>query len=165
MTAAHTELPTPYVLSTLRLPPGKKFFIAGCAISQLYNRLRTPPFLIPFLGLPKIRSCHVRRPPTAEFIVPWLTSIPMGASFAFALAQAISLSIVRSSGLSPPRNLSDLLDSTIPSGRGAQLVYIDDHNSIDTSAGGVNLARDTVAAELEGAGLPVEQSKKIESVK
>lgn len=119
------ELPTPDLLASLHMDRGQTLHLASCDISQYYNRLRAPPFLIPFLGLPKIRSSKLCLATDSEFVVPCLRCIPMGATFAVGLAQTVSTAIIRRSGLLPSL-LTTAGSRTIPKRVGTVIVYIDD---------------------------------------
>lgn len=89
--ASEVELPTPDLISSFRVPDGEELHIGGCDISQFYNRLRAPDFLVPYLGLPRIRSALVKSKHSSRYVVPCLRCIPMGATFAVALAQRVSI--------------------------------------------------------------------------
>lgn len=97
--ARSVELPTPIVLADLRLPPGELLYLASSHISQFYNKLAVPEFLVPYLGLPRVRSSLVDTMLTSEFVIPCLLCIPMGANFAVSLAQAVSMAAVTAAGL------------------------------------------------------------------
>ena len=142
------------------LPSGKQLYLGGCDISQFYNRLEAPEFLIPFLGLPRVRSATVNNSLSSEFVVLCLTYIPKGATFAVSLAQTVSLSILRRARLQhPPLSRSTALPIPLREGQGTQLAYIDDLISIGTDKEGLNSAVSTIVRELQEAGLPVEGKK------
>lgn len=159
--ATHVDLPSPDLLSTLQTPAGSSLFLSGCDISQFYNRLSVPSFIVPFLGLPRIRSDLVTTNLSCAFVVPCLLCVPMGAKFSVALAQSISVSILRRANLSPPTPFSSTTDVTVPGGTGLQIPYIDDLNSVSTSADGANEATRRTCEALRNAGLPVEEKKTV----
>lgn len=156
--ASSVELPTPDLLSELSLAEGEHLFLAGCDISQYYNRLRPPAFLVPFFGLPRIRSTLVQAGIDSEYVVPCLLCIPMGATFAVQLSQAASLALVRRAGLGN-RRVDSASDRTLCGGFGSQLTYIDDCNSVGTSLTGVNEATRRIIHTLEHHGLPTAEKK------
>lgn len=118
------ELPTQDLLSELQLHPGRELFLASCGISQYYNRLKAPPFLVPFLGLPRVSSSLVDTELRSDFVVPCLLCIPMGATFAVHVAQAASLALVRRSGVIGHALTLDS-DRTLREKSTIQVVYID----------------------------------------
>lgn len=160
--AKSVELPTPDFLASLRLPTDQRLFLASCDISQFYNRLRAPEFLVPFFGLPRVRRSLLRTfsdlPPSDGYVVPCLRCIPMGATFAVNIAQHVSLAIVRRAGLG--RTVLDTSSSrSITGGVGRQLVYIDDISAVGTSLRGVNKVTDRIVSALTAANLPTEPRK------
>lgn len=156
--ASSVALPSPDLLCSLRLPPGSRLYLSGCDISQYYNRLRAPDFLVPFLGMPRVRSAALGLSPPHEVLVPCLRCIPMGASFAVNLAQRATLAILQRSGV-----CKSLVERgaarQLRGGMGTQVPYIDDCNSVGTSASGVNEATRRIMATLEKHGLPVTPKK------
>lgn len=145
---------------SLRLAPGEKLYIGGTDISQFYNRLKAPAFPIPLLGLPKIKAGEVGASPLeSEYVVPCLTCIPMGATFAVSLAQRVSIGILDRAGLPRPGPLAHLVVSLVRDGTGTHIPYIDDHNSYGSSMEGVNAATVIIIDVLHEAQLPVEDSK------
>lgn len=54
--AKFVELPTPDLTASLVIDPGGDLFLAGCDVSQFFNRLKAPTELIPFLGFPRIKT-------------------------------------------------------------------------------------------------------------
>lgn len=85
--ASLVELPTPDLLSDLQLAKGESLILSGCDISQDYIRLMAPGFLVPFLGMLRIRSNLVATELTSEFVIPCLRCIPMVATLAVQLTQ------------------------------------------------------------------------------
>lgn len=130
--ASRVELPTPHVLADLRVPKNERLFLASCDISQFYNRLAAPPFLIPFLGLPRVRSALVDADKSTKFVVPCLRCISMGATFAVSIAQTISQAAIRAAGLGN-HLLMRSKEVWLEGGPGAQIAYIDDLSSVGTS--------------------------------
>lgn len=62
----------------------------------------------------------------------------MGATFALALAQKVTIAVLRSAGLPPAASFSSLLDSRLPKGSTTPFPYIDDVNIIGISPKAVN---------------------------
>lgn len=156
--ASGVELPSPDLLCSLHLPAGARLFLSGCDISQYYNRLRAPEFLAPFLGLPHIFSSALGILTQHEYVVPCLRCIPMGASFAVNIAQRATLSIMKRVGIGKVL-VERGATRELRGGMGTQLPYIDDCNSVGTSASGVNEATRRIISSLKKHGLPVAPQK------
>lgn len=152
------DLPSPDVLCGMRLPPGSHLHISGCDVLQYYNKLRAPDFLVPFFGLHRARASGLGISSTVNFVVPCLRCIPMGTTFAVSLAQRATVAIMRRAGLCKSMVVSGAV-RTLRGGMGSQMPYIDDCNSVGTSAAGVNKATERVIEELDRAGLPVAPKK------
>lgn len=156
--AGYNELPNPDLFSTLIVPPDKNLYTASCDISQFYNRIKAPEFLIPFFGLPRIRAARLGITSTHEFLVPCLRWIPMGATFAVMLAQKVSLAVVRRSGFS--RNIISSSSSKFVEGKSGRVaVYIDDITVLSTRRKVANRILVRIIQQFRRHGLPVEESK------
>ena len=151
--ASEVELPTPDLLSSLQLGASSPLHLASCDVSQFYNRLRAPDFLIPFLGLPRVRAADVQSPASTNYVVPCLLCIPMGATFAVALAQKASLAIIRHAGLSHAL-VTMGRNRKIDGKSGRVIVYIDDVNVVGTSAKSVNESIEKVIRTFASFSLP-----------
>lgn len=99
-----------------------------------------------------------------NFFVPCLTCVPMGAKFAAALAQLVSLFVLsranRASLSSHPLSKSNYV-RFLAHGDFVQLPHIDDLNSIGTSSDGFNGATLQISIALNEVGLSTEQKKAI----
>lgn len=157
--ASFVELPTPDMLSSLSLPKGKTLYLSSCDISQFYNRLKAPEFLIPFLGLPRVKSSLVAVQTESEYVVPCLLCVPMGATLAVGLAQTVSMAILSRAALARPPLTRNEIDVKIRNGEGSQIVYIDDFTTIGTSCAQVNEATKKIIEVLKQCHLPVEAGK------
>lgn len=157
--ASAVELPTPDLLAGLELPVGKSLHFASCNVSQHYNRLRAPKFLIPFLDLPRIRASHLGLASKSGYLVPRLQCIPMGATFAVALAQKLSIAIIHRSGLG--RNLFHMSrDNAICASHGTIVLYLDDFSAVGTDRHGVNRGIDRIEQTLQRYNLPPAANKR-----
>lgn len=153
------ELPTPYVLAELRLPVGENMFPASCDISQFYNQLATPAFLVPYLGPPKVRAVLVHTTFDCEFVIPCLRCVPMGATFAVSLAQSVSLAAVRSAGRED-HNLDQKHEVWLNGGPGEQVTYVDDVSSVGICRAKVNASSRDIISALEKLNLPTEAKRR-----
>lgn len=161
--ASSVELPTPDLISSMFVDQGEELFVSGCDLSQYYNRLRAPSEMVPLLGFPRLKAALLGMTTPSGYITPCLTCIPMGASFAVALAQRVTTAVLRSAGFPPPTPFSSLLDSRLRKNNITPLPYIEDINIIGSSATKVNSARDRVALSFTQAKLPTEPSKNVKS--
>ena len=155
--ARSVELPTPDIVSSLRLEQGDQLYLSSCDISQFFNRLKVPEFLIPYLGLPRVKASEVGIDQKG-YVVPCLRCVPMGASFSVAWAQLVSVNSLRKMKLPVPDSPRNLIDAKIDR---LQLPYIDDHNSIGTNKDEVNSRTNQIAISLANENLHVEPSKNI----
>lgn len=154
------ELPSPDMVSSLFLPDVHQLRIEGCDISQYYNRLRAPPEVIPFLGLPSIKAEAIGLPNPGR-VTPCLTCVPIGATFLVALWQAVTVAVLGSSHLPVPKSFGSLADSKLKPGRNVVLPYIDDITIIGTSAAKVNRDRRLAAAALADTKLRTDKKKDV----
>lgn len=166
-TLYHTEvgsvvLPTPDVIGELKLGERDSMYLSSCDISQYYNRLEAPAFLVPLLGPPRVRNFDVDTVLTCEYVVPCLLCVLMGATFAVSLAQAGSMEIIRKTLLGDTlfKCDADPTSMKLRDGPGTQMVYIDDFNSVGTKRAGVNKAASHIAETLENFGFPSEEKKR-----
>lgn len=144
--ASKVELPTPDIISTFRLPPGRGLFLSGCDVRQFYNKIRAPAFLIPYLGLPRVPSDLVETSLTSRFVVPCLRCIPMGATFAVAIAQAVSTAVVRASGYGVGSPFDSLRYGRVEHHKPLVLPYIDDLTSVGSAPRIVDAATSAISA-------------------
>lgn len=153
------ELPNPDVLSSLRLAPGEKLYLASADISQCYNRLRVPKWMRYYLGMPRLWSTEVGVGGTRRQLVPVLTVLPMGIIPAVRLCQAATTVLCRE--LPPSR----IVTQKGPFNLSAQeplldVVYLDDINTLGTNRELVNNRNEALAEKLHANGLPIEDSKR-----
>lgn len=153
------ELPSPDIVGSMFIDDDKHLHMAGCDISQYYNRLRAPPELITFLGMPKIKAETLGLFQFSGDVTPYLTCIPMGATFSVALAQAVSTAVLKRNLLPVPASFLSLLDAKIKPGRNVVIPYIDDINVIGTSPSKVNRDQRKAAGALATASLHVDARK------
>lgn len=153
------ELPSPDVVCSLFLDKDKELHMAGCDISQYYNRLRAPKELVPLLGLPKIDASRLGLPQFSGSLTPCLTCIPMGATFSVALAQAVTSAVLKRNSLPVPDSFHSLLDAKIKPGRNRMLPYIDDITVLGTSALKVNRDQKRATEALAAVRLQVDERK------
>lgn len=83
----------------------------------------------------------------------------MGATFSVALAQAVSMAVLRRNALPVPVSFASLIDSKIQPGRNLMIPYIDDITFVGTSAARVNRDRLKAAKALAAANLHVDARK------
>lgn len=110
--ASRVELHTADILAELRIGRNETLKLVRCDVSQYYNRLKAPEFLIPFLGLPRVRCSSLGIDLDTDFAVSCLRCIPMGATFAVRLAKSAFINLIRRSGfltLSLPLQVSGRL--------------------------------------------------------
>lgn len=138
--------------------------MAGCYDSQYYNRLRELSDLVPLLGFPRLEPKLVGASCPSGHVITCLTCIPVGASFAVAIAQRMTNTILRAAGLPPPTPFSGLLDARLP-GSPTSLPYIDDIKVVRTSPRAVNSVRDKAAIAFLEIGSPTEPSKNVDAGK
>lgn len=162
--ASSVELPTPDIVSSLFLDEGSELHISGCDLSQYHNRLRAPPELVPLLWFPRLEAKLLGLSSPSGILTPCLSCIPMGASFAVAIAQRVTSSVLRSAGLQSPTPFSGLLGTHLRRGSFTPLPYIDDITIIGTSAQTVNSARDKAARSFRSSSLPTEPAKNVDAV-
>lgn len=156
--ASYVELPDAGTLSQLEMSGADALFVGSCDISQFYNRLRAPDFLVPFLGLPRIRTSYLDPQPEFDVGIPCLRCIPMGATFAVMVAQKVSLSIVKRSGLG--RGIVSLASSKLITKTEPKIpVYIDDITVMSGRRNVTNRALTRIIQELRRWGLPIAAEK------
>lgn len=88
--ASFVELPTPDIVASTFLEENQQFHLAGCEISQYYNRLKAPSDIIPFPALRRLSASSINMRSASGSLVPCLTCIPMGATFPVAVAQSVT---------------------------------------------------------------------------
>lgn len=156
--ASYVALPNRDLFSSLNIPSGKNLYSASCDISQFYNRIKAPDFLVPFLGLPRVRATSLGISSSHQFLVLSLRCILMGATFPVMLAQKVSLAVVRRSGFS--RNIISSSSSRCVDGKTARVAaYIDDITVLCTRRRVANRTLTRIIQEFRRHGLPVEDSK------
>lgn len=161
--ASAVQLPTPDIIGSLYIKEWQDFCVAGCDISQYYNRLQAPPNLIPLLGMPKLPAAELGLVSDSEYVTPCLTCVPMGATFSVALAQAVSSAALRQEQALPvPPDFVSPLDTQIPK-QGLVLPYIDDVTSIAPTATRANNNRDLAASALAAVQLNTDPRKNFSS--
>lgn len=84
-------------------------FVSDFDTSQYYNRLQTPPGLIPLLGFPRISTKLLGTNYPTDYVTPFLTCNPIGAIFAVAHAQRFTNAVLRSAGIPPSSPFLSLL--------------------------------------------------------
>ena len=158
--ASFVELPSPEIISTLSLPQGEQIFVSGCEFSQFYNRLLAPSFLVPLIRLPRVRTVEVACDLPVPFVIPCLRVIPMGATFSVALAQAVSLAVLRRANICPQNTANEIANAVISHSRPLHIPYIDDINTVTSNPKFSNDATVRTARIAASVGLPVAEGKR-----
>lgn len=139
--------------------------VSGFNISKLYNRFQDPQEIIPFLGLPRIRAFKLNIPPKSIFVTSSLYCISIGATFAVALAQAVTTSVLKSSGQLLPSSYKSLLDYKLNIKETLTISFIDKVNIIRTDPIQTSKRKYSTASALNDRNLKRGPSKMfIESV-
>lgn len=157
------ELPNPDVLAQLQLQEGKKLYLASSDISQCYNRLRVPPWMRRYLGMPRVWSTEVGAAGPRRLLTPVLTVLTMSIIPAVRLCQAVTVSLVQRT--SPARILGHLgpfevSNEVLP----LDIIYLDDLTTVGTNLVAVNERRVAVAETWKAHGLPEETMKAVVAV-
>jgi len=87
------ELPTPDLLSRIKIPPGRQLFVAKSDAADFFFQFALPEWMVPWFGLPAVLTSELSalgldlgfRPD--EVIAPCLRVLPMGFSHSPFLAQ------------------------------------------------------------------------------
>lgn len=125
--ASFIKLPILDLLATFILKPGYQLHLSGCDTSQYYTRIAVPGFLIPLLGMPRVRASLVKTDLYFSYVIPYLRYVPMGASLAVEQAQTVTRAVLHSEVFPTPAKLSNVLYHEI-SDEGVRLPYIDDQH-------------------------------------
>lgn len=153
----YVSLPSPDVLSQIRLHEGEKLYIASKDISQCYNRMLVPKWMRRYFGMPRVSSKSVGLPGPHRWVVPCLLVLPMGVIFAVRICQAVVTTIIHSVGPSriltrgPPVWASE-------EGLPLDIAYLDDLSTAGTDLGIVNARNDRIGLAFDMNGLPTEPS-------
>lgn len=129
-------LPTPDTIARLRAPFGAAIFVARTDAADFYHCFRTPQWMWPLFGLPRVRVGDLDLPAGAvprdagEWVYPALRTLPMGFSHAVLLAQSAHTHLLDTLPhlFSRADRLGDALctDYTLRPGRVMHAVCIDD---------------------------------------
>jgi hypothetical protein len=157
----HVELPTPDKFCELRMPSDKKLYVAKVDCDNFYHRLRLPPWLREYFGLPAVRAADVGLgdkygPDT--LIHPCCATLPMGWSHSVFLAQSAHEHILNTrTSLSPLDRISSHTDTRLDRVRHA--VYIDDLILLGTDRAAVDRAQQEYLRLLPSVGLGAKKEK------
>lgn len=158
------RLPDPSHLARLRVPKGRRLFVAKSDLSNYYHHLALPVWLRPYFCLVGVPAAEFGLP-GGGLVYPMLHTVPMGWSHSVNVAQAAHEHTLYASGaLQRERNLLSLLaasndgfvDVTDEPLHG---IYIDDAFVISLAEDATNAELDRCLASYQREGFVVKPSK------
>ncbi len=145
------ELLSPSDLAELIIEPGRPVYVSKSDVSNMYNLLRVPEWMITFLALPPIRLSSLGKG-GKSLVWPAFVSLPMGHSHAVYIAHSLHQHVVRCSLPLPIRQLVSP-NTRWSESTSAFFSYIDDHGFITASAEEACLYLHQSVAALDSVGL------------
>lgn len=123
-------LPTPDMVTSLRVPARGSLHVAKVDLSNFYHQLLLPEWMCPYYALPHITADEYfavtgQLCPSPDGIYPMCLTLPMGASHAVFLAQCANESVLyRSGALSKTDNIINRVGTLVRDP--IHGIYIDD---------------------------------------
>jgi len=156
------QLPTPDVISSLKVPTGQQLYVGKLDVDNYYHRLRLPQWMVPYFALPPVSAFamgFVLSPHQDYLIYPCCTTLPMGFSHAVYLAQTSHMNLVdRSCHLLRPCDRIGP-DTDLSLSRLRYQLYIDDVIIYGPDPHEIQRAQDEYLWVTSRSGLPAKPSK------
>jgi hypothetical protein len=159
------ELPTPDLLSKLRVQKGKRLFVAKADLGDYYHRLRVPHWMRTFFAIPAVKAEEVGMEQIygrGTMIFPRFITLPMGWSHAPFLAQRRHEHVVERSGNPWMQRHFRICSKNGTSVVGVRhSIYIDDVGFIGTKKQAVERALVAYSDLMERENTPVKVTKTV----
>jgi hypothetical protein len=159
-----TILPNPSDLSNLLLPANVPVFATKCDLDNYYHRIVVPEWMVPYLGLPKVRAGDLDPSIYEQYgadtlVFPAFLRFPMVAKFSVNVSSAMHTHFLSNSVLRPFRFLQPGQRYVLQIGEVVIIVYIDYLCLIGCDRDLLDHLMATLMREYASAGFIVKLSK------
>ena len=170
----HTDLPSADAFSRVSLPEDSQFYIGSGDLANAFYTLAVPDSLGKMFTLPAVQAAAVGIRSIDDtdlgpgaLVVPYLTVLPMGWSWALHLCQAVLDRAIRQTGFNEDSIISDKgmavnIDGSHVSCAAA--AYVDNFAVIGLNRAEVDLRLSEIGRHLRAHGLTVHEEEQAASV-
>jgi hypothetical protein len=163
-----TDLPSADSFTRMEMPENSQYYIGSGDLSNAFYTLSVPEELGRLFTLPSIKAKHLGlrdvdgvpvKPDTQ--VLPFLTVLPMGWSWALHLCQMVIIHAIRSSGIDESRIIGHKRTAVQLSGHNDIAVagYVDNFGIFGCSKAAVDRGRMAIAERLREWGLSVHEEE------
>ncbi len=168
-----TDLPSADAFTRLETPEGQEFLIGSGDLANAFYTLAVPPDLAEHFTLPVIKAGTLRdyvegldhfTPDTQ--LLPYLTILPMGWSWALHFCQMVLMHAIRSSGIEERQIIGDKRGNVCLVGDNDIAVagYVDNFGIIGTNATAINQGLSLISERLRALGLTVHEEEEAQHI-
>ena len=163
-----TDLPSADAFTRLETPEGQEFLIGSGDLANAFYTLAVPPDLAEHFTLPVIKAGTLREyvsglehyTPDTQ-LLPYLTILPMGWSWALHFCQSVLMHAIRSSGIEERQIIGDKRGNVclVDDNDIAVAGYVDNFGIIGTNAAIINQGLGRISERLRALGLTVHEEE------